>query len=113
MNIFSSMSQNTSYETFISRLVALLAIVVLSALPAVAGANTVTEADLFGGAEVEALSSQEMSETRGESSSWWPAELGNYDFGSDQWEMIYYYGSYDNLPDIVIEIFFNEGGGGF
>ena len=43
MNTFSSMSRTSNSETIISRFVALLAIVLLSALPAVAGANSVPD----------------------------------------------------------------------
>ena len=66
MNIFFNSSQTSLSETIIFRLVALLAVVLLSTLPAVAGANTVTDADLFSGAEVEPLSTVQMSETHGQ-----------------------------------------------
>ena len=76
MNTFSSTSRTTVSETIIPRFVALLAIGVLSALPAVAGANSVPDpnhvdtqfahAELFGGAVVRLLSTEEMSATQGQ-----------------------------------------------
>ena len=76
MNTFSSTSRTTISETIISRFVALLAIGMLSALPAVAGANSVPDpnhvdtqfahAELFGGAVVRLLSTEEMSATQGQ-----------------------------------------------
>ena len=75
MNTFSSTSRTTISETIISRFVALLAIGMLSALPAVAGANSVpnpnhvdtqfAHAELFGGAVVRLLSTEEMFATQG------------------------------------------------
>ena len=75
MNTFSSLSQS---ETITSRIAVVLAVLVLASLPAVASANSVAKAELFSGAEVTQLSTEQMSETRGQ-----------WDFGSDQWEIAY------------------------
>lgn len=88
MNIFSSLSRTTDSETIISRFVALLAIGVLSALPAVAGANSITKADLFSGAKVEPLSTTQMSETRGQVGS------GGFLDQTDILEIASYYGTF-------------------
>ena len=66
MNTFSSWSQ---FETITSRLVALLVIGMVSALPAVVSASSDTHANLFSGSEVAQLSTEQMSETRGQTNA--------------------------------------------
>ena len=77
MSTFSSLSQTTKRGTMTFRLAAFLVLWVLSTLPTIANAtalaNTgsdahISHAELFGGAEVRQLSTDEMSETHGETS---------------------------------------------
>ena len=83
MNNFFDASQTSKSETILYRLLALLAIGVLSTLPAVAYAESATHAELFSGAEIEQLSTDEMAEVRGE---YYYNPPATYDFGSDQWK---------------------------
>ena len=66
MNTFSSLSQS---ETITSRLAAVLAVLALASLPAVASASSDTHANLFSGSEVAQLSTEQMSETRGQTNA--------------------------------------------
>ena len=66
MNTFLSWSQS---ETITSRLVALLVIGVVSALPAVVSASSDSDANLFSGSEVAQLSPEQMTETRGQTNA--------------------------------------------
>ena len=75
MNTFSSLSQTTKRGTMTFRLAAFLVLWVLSTLPTIANAtalaNTgsdahISHAELFDGAEVRQLSTNEMSDTHGE-----------------------------------------------
>ena len=75
MNTFSSLSQTTKRGTMTFRLAAFLVLWVLSTLPTIANATALADtgsdahlshAELFDGAEVRQLSTDEMSDTHGE-----------------------------------------------
>lgn len=98
MNNFFDASQTSKSETILYRLLALLAIGVLSTLPAVAYAESATHAELFSGAEIEQLSTDEMAEVRGE---YYYNPPATYDFGSDQWEIAYALGDTSLTPQEI------------